>query len=224
MVPVIELKGAIPLIMSTSLWGEYALSPLYAWASATIGGIIASILAVLLFLPLRRILEKIKFFKILFNHCDKGVTKWLVKRLNKPKKHKQKTKQTKEKNTETKQISFVTEQTKLKSKNKTKDNALWGKFWIAFVFCALPIPFSGVWSAGALCSVLKLNFGYSVLAIATANTICSIFIGLFCTILSEFVDLVICILCVMLVYFIIYQIIKIIFEKQMKKKEQLSID
>lgn len=212
MVPLVETKGAIPLVMSSALFGEFALSPTTAFLSACIGGIIASILAVIIFLPLRKILEKIRLFRIILEHCDKVVNKWLnSKKFTKKVKKKPKKLIIKPaKDT----INFAPQNT-AKPPNKKKNM---GKFWIVFTFCALPIPFSGVWSAGALCSLLKLNFWQGILAVTTGNTICSVVILVFCAIFSEFIDLIICIVCIFAVMLILYNFVKFLLNKIDKNK------
>ena len=227
MIPIIELKGAIPIVMSASIWGEYALNPTMAWASAIIGGILASFVAVLVFLPLRRMLEKIKFFKTAFNYCDKEVNKWLTKKtfdIKRTKKHiKENLNETKTTTAPSKTITFEVSNNhstvKSKKSKQTHDNARLGKFWLVFTFCALPIPFSGVWSSGALCSLLELDFWPSVLSLTSANIICSIVIGVFCSILSEFVDLVLCVFFIIVILTIIYN-----FTKHLLMKIQIKND
>ena len=83
MVPLIESKGAIPVAMSSALWGDAALSAVGAWFATILGGVIVSFVAVIIFLPFRKLLEKISFFRKIFAHCDKAVIEWLAKQQEK---------------------------------------------------------------------------------------------------------------------------------------------
>lgn len=63
MIPVIELRGAIPFGSSKDIWGEKALS---IWESAlysVLGSIISAVIIILLLIPIFKLLKKTKFFK-----------------------------------------------------------------------------------------------------------------------------------------------------------------
>lgn len=62
-VPIIELKGAIPFGMSTAFWGEHALSGGAALGCGILGGLIVAILLSFLLEPLVRWLKNTKLFK-----------------------------------------------------------------------------------------------------------------------------------------------------------------
>ena len=63
MIPIIELRGAIPFGSSKEIWGEKALS---IWESAlysVIGSVISAVIIILLLIPIFNLLKKTKFFK-----------------------------------------------------------------------------------------------------------------------------------------------------------------
>lgn len=213
MLPVIETKGAIPLAMSVALWGDSALNAFWAWLASVIGGILVCFVAVAIFLPFRKILERWKFTSKLMEFCDNKVRLWLES--SNAHKHHEKRKKTKKEKTpfQTEQtpaleINFSKTPTAKKEKSPKTHKSGKRKALIAFVFCALPIPFSGVWSAAALCSVLKLGYMQSVLTLALANTVSAILIGLFCFFLNEFIDVILCSLLIMLAMMVVYRILK----------------
>ena len=308
MVPLIESKGAIPVAMSSALWGDAALSAVGAWLATILGGVIVSFVAVIIFLPFRKLLEKISFFRKIFAHCDKAVIEWLAKQQEKkrirtlnretkrniklsrkkhavtnkalntaanltantahintdisqnaansatapnvnnkitfenatynadtqfthkrlfPRKHGKVQTQPAQQNTPP-QIVFspktTTPPAKLthaKKRNKKAkprgDKYSWGRFWIAFVFCALPIPLSGVWTAGALCSVLRLDFWRSILALTVANTIDCSLVAVFCFWLEDYIDLMLSIIMIIVLLVIAYQILKYFVSKTQKR-------
>ena len=63
MVPIIELKGAIPFGMSKDIFGENALSPLRAWLASATGSLVPAFFLVWLFVPIMHWLKNTKVFK-----------------------------------------------------------------------------------------------------------------------------------------------------------------
>ncbi len=63
MIPLLELKGAIPFGMSREIFGDRALSPLSAWLAASTGGLIPAFLLIKLFVPIIRWFKNTKGFK-----------------------------------------------------------------------------------------------------------------------------------------------------------------
>ena len=63
MVPIIELKGAVPFGMSKDIFGESALSPLQAWIASATGSLVPAFFLVWLFVPIMNSLKKTKLFK-----------------------------------------------------------------------------------------------------------------------------------------------------------------
>lgn len=74
MLPLVELKGAIPLGMS-SLWGSAALSTWQAFAWALLGSSLVVPVIALLFLPIYRWLKNKKFFKTIIDFIVGDVAK-----------------------------------------------------------------------------------------------------------------------------------------------------
>lgn len=62
MVPIIELKGALPFGMSAKIFGEKALSPVSAWITASLGSFVPAVFLVWLFVPIMNWLKKTKVF------------------------------------------------------------------------------------------------------------------------------------------------------------------
>ena len=231
MLPVIEIHGALPLAMSTTFWGSGALSPVGAFFACLIGGTIVCFIAVLIFLPFRKLLEKIKICKKIFEHRDKAVIEWIQKRNLKKqeklnKKHKNKKAEVQKTATENNISTQITFSNTLNSTNKDKvpkkkikDNTLLFKGSIVFIFCLLPIPFSGVWSASALCSILKLKFWPSVLVLILANLANCIFFGLLCTIFEDFIDLFLVVMFLIMIFIGVYYFFSYIITKKQKIKQ-----
>lgn len=63
MVPVVELRGAIPFGSSKEIWGDNALSVLEASFYTVIGSIISALAVILLMIPIFKLLKKTKIFR-----------------------------------------------------------------------------------------------------------------------------------------------------------------
>lgn len=66
-IPLIELKGAIPFGISTEFWGENALSPMMAMLFAFLGSSLVCPILALIFKPICNWLSKYKFFASIIN-------------------------------------------------------------------------------------------------------------------------------------------------------------
>ena len=62
MIPIVELRGAIPFGSSKEIWGENALSVLEASLYSLLGSIISAVIIILLLIPVFKLLKKTKFF------------------------------------------------------------------------------------------------------------------------------------------------------------------
>lgn len=72
MIPIVELRGAIPFGSSEEIWGDNALSLFEASVYSLIGSIISAIILILLLIPIFKLLKKTKFFsKIVKTFEDK---------------------------------------------------------------------------------------------------------------------------------------------------------
>ena len=208
--PIVEIRGAMPIGMSTSLWGQSALDTHIAMIAALLGGVIACFVVVLVFFPLKKLLSKISFF-------DKIFTKfYLTANQNFDKINLKIKKEEPQKNT-TRSINFATIY-------NNKDIHKCKKFWIVFGFCALPLPFTGVWSAGALASLLGLSFWYSVLALVLANLLSTIAVFAFCAVFSGYIDLILVIMGIVFLLVLVYNLIAFISKKLSKSNNSTFLD
>ncbi len=223
--PILELRGAMPIGMSTALWGDYALD---LWSSAVasiIGGIAACFIVVLIFLPLKKLLSKIKICHKFFDYFDRKASEELERF---SRKQKQKTSQNDKKRKKSHSTMHDTMHDTMQStthteirfspspythKQSSKQNHTLHKCIFIFLFCATPLPFTGVWSAGALCSLFNLGFWASVLTLIFANLLGSGFVTLFCWAFQNYIDLVLTIMAIILVLVAVYYFAKLLASK-----------
>ena len=152
MIPAIELKGAIPFSMSKEIWADKALSLWQAFGCGVLGGAIIVPLLALLYAPIIKWLKSTKFFRSLAIKIENKISR-------------------KKKNIE--------EDIKNKSSDRKK---LWGKIIGVFIFVAIPIPMTGVWTGTCIAVALGLSFGVTCLTVISANAVA----GLLITLVSSF--------------------------------------
>ncbi len=75
MLPLVELKGAIPLGMLEEIWGSAALNPWQAFLWALLGSSIVVPIVALLFRPIYQWMKDKKFFKVLVDFVVGDVAK-----------------------------------------------------------------------------------------------------------------------------------------------------
>lgn len=75
MLPIIELKGAIPIGMSVDYWGDFALNGTESFLYSLLGSCLVVPIIALIFTPLLNWLKKTKMFRKLGNLIDAKVKK-----------------------------------------------------------------------------------------------------------------------------------------------------
>lgn len=127
MVPIIELRGAIPIGIALGM------EPLRVYVISVLGSVIPGFFLILLFERILRYME------------EKGILKKLINWLN---------------------IKFT-------EKSKKIGGA---KFIGIMTFTAVPFPGTGVWSASAIASLIKMDYKKAFLAVVLGDAIAGIIV------------------------------------------------
>ena len=185
MLPLLELRTAIPLGLSITVFKDNVLT---LWQSCLFAflGVCLATFVVLLGLKL--------FLKILnknnkFNKLYKKFNIWLDAKFFKYKNH----------------LNF----------NKKANLKKWD---VLFWFTAIPIPFSGAYSAALLSVFLNANFKLAFSAIVLGNLLSTILIALLCTVFYDFVDLFLIVFIIIAVLMVFYYLVAFIIKKITSKK------
>lgn len=153
MFPIIELKGAIPIGMSVDYWGEFALSGELALFLSLLGSSIVVPIIALIFTPILRWLKGTRIF------CKVG--KFIEEKVN----------------THSTQISG-----KLSSKDDTSPNKkVLLKCLLIFMFVAVPLPLTGVWTGTCVAVAIGLNFWQACLSVILGNIVAGLIIMFVCS-------------------------------------------
>jgi uncharacterized membrane protein len=163
MLPIFELRGGIPYIYFRLGAGGFAnLSK--AFMCAFIGSSLVIPILLLLLLPTLKWLKRRKTFTKMAhsveNHFDK-----------------------KSKKLEQKSI-IDGEKAQLSEREKRTEKY---KYFGLFLFTAVPLPLTGVWSASAVAAFLKLDFKKSLFFILLGNFTAGILVSSICLIFNIFI-------------------------------------
>ena len=106
-------------------------------------------------------------------------------------------------------------------KGKSKNSTLLKQLGV-FIFVAIPLPMTGVWTGTAISVFLNLKFKHAVLPIVLGNSIAGLLISLLCVICLAFwsievLDYILYGLFVLVIIFLIITIIKVATNKSSKQ-------
>ena len=222
MVPVIELKGAIPFSMAVDIWGTNALAYLPAFLCGILGSSLIVPILALLYLPIIRWLKKTKLFR---KFAEK-----IENRLNRKKEEVDKKLALQDVSTENSENIIdkndnVIEKTEQSNKQvdinaiKKARKSFWIKFFSVFLFVAIPLPLTGVWTGTCLAVVLGLNFWQTCLCVIPANILAGLIITFVSTLFGDSTWIFVLILLGIIAFIAIVYLIKKIVQKIKLKRE-----
>lgn len=150
--PIIELRGAIPFATNPGFWGSYALNNWSAFGWSLLGSSAVVPIVAAIFLPLIKWLKKTKAFKKIAFAFEARVK------------------------SKTANIEGAAEKSLLFSKN------YWKKMLAIFVFVAVPLPLTGVWTGSCIAVFIGLDYISTCASVIAGNIVAGIII----TIILEF--------------------------------------
>lgn len=144
MVPIIELRGAIPFGSAVSLWGENALPIWKSFLFSVLGCSIVCVILTFLFWPIFNWLKNTKTFKKLANAVENKLNK------------------------SSKSINNKVEA------EKDSKKIHWIKWWGVFTFVAIPLPLTGVWTGTCVALFIGLSKKDTMLSVILGNVVAGI--------------------------------------------------
>ena len=200
MLPIIELRGAIPFAMSVDFWGANALSNISAFLFSFLGSSIVVPILALVFIPLLNWLKKTKLFNKLAHKIEERI----------------KSKSNKIVEDAEEKSAEHTEQVGAKPSKK--------KFWLkvlgVFLFVAVPLPLTGVWTGTCIGVMLGFNFWQTCGIVITGNLCAGLIITFVCSIFPNFTNIILYIFLGLVVLLAIYGLIKGILSKRAVNKTE----
>ena len=82
-----------------------------------------------------------------------------------------------------------------------------------FVFVAIPLPLTGVWTGSAVASIVKLPYGKAVASVVAGNLVASLIILLLCRFFNAYINYIILALALIAIVVVLVLIVKVIIHK-----------
>lgn len=177
LIPLIELKGAIPFGTSTDFWGENAINVWQSFVCSIVGGIIITVILAFIFKPIYNYIKDKKFFK--------NIVEFFTDSLNK----------------KSEEINSEQNDEKNEKKNLIK------KILITIGFVAIPVPGTGVYTGTALAILLGLKPLTAIVCVTIGNIIAGIIITTICAIFPAITTILFFVFIVFIVVLLVYKII-----------------
>lgn len=190
MIPIVELRGAIPFGASVGFWGENALG---LWASFGISLAGSSLVCVILtfaFFPIFNWLKRTKGFKKLAGFIERKLSK------------------------NSKNIDKKTQD------EKNQKRALRLKILGVFGFVAVPLPLTGVWTGTCLALFIGLNKKQTMASVLSGNLVAGLLMTLISFFFGDQTQIVLYVFLALVAVFILVEVIKSIVTHVKNKKSK----
>lgn len=192
MVPIVELRGAIPFALSAVFWGAKVLPWWEAYLLAVVGSTIPALVIVPLLKPFFGWLKKTKVFRKMAT----GLENRFVSKSSKI-------------------MDGIGEE-------KHKRKVFWKKFIGVAGFVAVPLPLTGAWTGSAVASYLNLPFGWGVLAVFVGNIISGAIMTCICLLAPGAESIIMYVFLALAVLFIVGSIVYALIKKKKQDKLALA--
>lgn len=189
MIPIVELRGAIPFGSATAFWGENALPLWLSFLVSVAGSTFVCIILTFAFWPIFKWLKKTKVFRKL--------ALFIENKLNK--------------NSEN-----IDKKTK---DEKSEKKIFWLKFCGVLLFVSIPLPLTGVWTGTCLGLFLGLSKLHTMLAAIPGNICAGLIMTLVSYFFADNTLIVLLAFLALVVVFVIYEVIKSAVKKHKAKKQ-----
>lgn len=192
MIPIVELRGAIPFGSATAFWGENALSLWASFGVSVLGSTLVCVILTFLFWPIFNWFKKTKWFKKLADFIERKLNK-----------------------------NSQNIQDKAKAEKSAK-KIFWLKFLGVLVFVSIPLPLTGVWTGTCLGLFLGLTKLQTMAAVIPGNLCAGLIMTLVSYFFADDTMIVLLAFLALVVVFVLYEVIKTLIEKKINKKKALA--
>lgn len=188
MVPVIELRGAIPFATNTIFWPMIAMTNWEAFGWSLLGSSLVVPIIALIFTPLIVWLKKTKLFGKLALAIENRV----------------------------KSKTSNIEGAETKSKRFSKE--YWKKVLAVFIFVAIPLPFTGVWTGTCISVFVGLDFFTTCATVIAGNVVAGVLITLILVFFPWLNNWLFYIFLILIFLVIIYALVKWLIKRNKENK------
>ena len=198
--PIIELRGAIPFGMSVRLWGNMALGSWESFLYSFLGSSAVVPILALLFIPIINWLKKTKLFSKLGTAIENRVKSKSNKIENDANEH---------------SVEHVEQVGSKRKVNRVFIFKLIG----VFMFVALPLPLTGVYTGTCIAVLLGLGFWWTCGVVILGNAVAGIIMTLLSSVFSEYTHIILYVFIGLVCVFALYEIIVSIVKKKKQKQD-----
>ena len=183
MLPIVELRGAIPFATNRKIWGSLAINNWSAYGWSLLGSSIIVPVIALMTIPMINWLKKTKLFKQIGTALENRVK------------------------SKSKNIAGADEKSALFSKS------YWKKVIGVFIFVAIPFPFTGVWTGVMVALFLGLDYVSTCLSTIAGNIVAGLIITLILEFFPALNDWLLYIFIALIILVVLYELIRFIVVK-----------
>lgn len=188
MIPIIELRGAIPFATNPGFWNEVTMTNWQAFGWSLLGSCLVVPILAAIFLPLIKWLKATKLFKKMAESIENRVK------------------------------SKAGNLSGAEQSSRKFSSAYWKKMLGVFIFVAIPLPLTGVWTGTCVAMFIGLDY-----ISACISTICgNIVAGLIITLMLQFFpwlnEWLFYIFLIIVAVVLLYELIMFVIRKQKVKK------
>ena len=188
MIPIIELRGAIPFGSAVSFWGEHALPVWQAFLYSVMGCSLVCVILTFMFWPIFKWLKETKILKKLANAVENKINK------------------------SSKSITDKVQTEKNEKKIK------WIKWIGVFSFVAIPLPLTGVWTGTCIALFIGLSKKDTMISVILGNLLAGVIIMIISYFFADNTMVVLLAFLALVAVFALILAVKSIIEKAKKKK------
>lgn len=192
MVPIVEVRLAIPIAVG------YGLNYFAAWSLSFIGSSLAAVILLPILIPFIKWLAKTRLFRKVggailakFESKAAGIEN---SNADKPGEN-------------------------MPNRGKKESSGAFKKMLGTFIFVAIPLPLTGVWTGCAVASIIGLKFWQGLVSVVGGNLVASLIILLLSVFFEPYIDLVIAVIGVIAIVVVIVLLVKIFLFKPTEKNE-----
>ena len=193
MIPIVELRGAIPFGSAVSFWGENALPVWKSFLFSILGCTIVCVILTFLFWPIFKWLKKTKLFKKL---ADK-----IENKLNRSSKN-------------------INEKVQAETNEK---KTWWIKWLGVFAFVAIPLPLTGVWTGTCIALFVGLNKRDTMISVILGNLVAGIIMMVISYFFADNTMIVLLVFLALVAVFILFFAVRSVVKKVRDRKTKIDV-
>lgn len=188
MIPIVELRGAIPFGSAISFWGENALPIWQAFLYSVLGSTFVCVILTFFFWPIFKWLKKTKLFKKLADAIERKI------------------------NNSSKSINDKVQA------EKNEKKTWWIKWLGVFAFVSIPLPLTGVWTGTCIALFIGMNKKDTMTSVILGNLVAGTLMTIISYFFADNTMIVLLVFLALVALFILYFAIRAVVRKVRNKK------